>query len=67
MRLSDIFDFPRKSFSGFYFPDRASWLPLALEALFWRVTGTMAFKTLLKDAGRADLLATGHGTSGRPE
>jgi hypothetical protein len=26
----------------FYFPDRASWLALALNALFWRVSGTIA-------------------------
>ena len=40
-RLSDIFNFPRKSFTLFHFTDRATWLPLALETLFWRVTGTI--------------------------
>ena len=30
-----------KSIDEVYFADRASWLPLALEALFWRVTGTI--------------------------
>ena len=37
----DIFDFPRKSFAIFYFPDRASWLALALDTLFWRVSRTI--------------------------
>jgi hypothetical protein len=41
-RLSTNLDFPRKSFIIFYFPDRASWLALALNALFWRVSGTIA-------------------------
>jgi len=39
--LSDIFDFPRKSFTRFHFTDRSSWLALALETLFWRVAGTI--------------------------
>ena len=40
-RLSDIVDFPRKCFTYFNFLGRASWLLLALEACFWRVTGTI--------------------------
>jgi hypothetical protein len=36
IRLSDIFDVPRKSFTIFYFLDRARWLPLALEAVLSR-------------------------------
>jgi hypothetical protein len=34
IRLSDIFELPRKFFIAFDFPDRASWLALALDALF---------------------------------
>ena len=41
IRLSDIFDFPRKSFTLFQFTDQATWLLLALEALFWGATGTI--------------------------
>ena len=33
-RLSDIVDFPSKSNHLNDFPDRATWLPLALEAWF---------------------------------
>jgi hypothetical protein len=40
-RLSDIFDSPRKSFRLFTFFNQATWLVLALEMLFWRVTGTI--------------------------
>jgi hypothetical protein len=40
-RLSSNLDVPRKSFAIFYFPDRARWLVLALEMLFWRVAGTV--------------------------
>jgi hypothetical protein len=40
-RLSDIFGVHHKSFVCVHFPDRASWLLLALEALSWRVTGTI--------------------------
>jgi hypothetical protein len=39
--LSDILNFPRKSFRFFSFSDQAKWLALALEALFRRVTGTI--------------------------
>ena len=38
IRLSDTFDFPRKSFRLFHFTYQATWLALALEALFWRVS-----------------------------
>jgi len=41
IRLSDTFDFPRKSFRLFHFTYQATWLALALEALFWRVSGTI--------------------------
>jgi hypothetical protein len=37
-----IFVFPRKSFSFVKFTDQASWLVLAPETLFWRLTGTIA-------------------------
>jgi len=41
IRLSDIFDFPRRSSRFNDFPDRATWLLLALKAPFCRVTGTI--------------------------
>jgi len=53
IRLSDIFDFPRKSFTLFHFADRATWLLLALEALSWRVTGTIV-GTAQRSARRAN-------------
>jgi hypothetical protein len=36
-----MFVFPRKLFLFFYFPDQATWLPLARYALFCRVAGTI--------------------------
>jgi hypothetical protein len=41
LRLSGNLSFPRESFTLFHIHDRASWLALALEAHFWRVTGTI--------------------------
>jgi hypothetical protein len=32
---------PCRSFAIFYFPDRAGWLVLALDTLFWRVSWTI--------------------------
>src|SRR5438477_108698 len=39
IRLSDIFDFPRRSSRFNDFPDRATWLLLALKAPLCRVVG----------------------------
>jgi hypothetical protein len=36
-----MLDFARKSFTFFHFPDRTTGLLLALEASFWRATGTI--------------------------
>jgi hypothetical protein len=46
----DTFNFPRKSFRFFYFSEQATWLVLALEALFWRVTGTIVGTVPPRDA-----------------
>src|SRR5262245_53621828 len=41
-RVSANLNVPRKFFTLFYFFDRARWLMLALDALFWRAAGTIA-------------------------
>jgi hypothetical protein len=41
-----IFVFPRKSSAFNHFLDRPTWLPLALEARFWELAGTILSKGL---------------------
>jgi hypothetical protein len=53
--LSDIFAFPRKSFTYFHFTDRSSWLALALGTPFCRVSGTIV-GTVLSSRSVADWL-----------
>ncbi len=51
-------DFPRKSFRLFTFFNQATWLVLALETLFWRVTGTIVGTVPHETSVAADALVT---------
>jgi hypothetical protein len=66
IRLSDIFDFPRKSFTLFHFTDRLSRLALALDTLSWRVSGTIVGTVLSSRSvdGLTDLVGAGIAIAG---